>query len=463
MKLTLSEIEEQLRGGHEIPSAENTEVQSIRTDSRLVKKGDLFFCLEGNNLDGHNFALSALKSGACAVVVSQLRPELEGKPAIMVKDTVQALGKLATYWRLRSQAKVIAVTGSAGKTTVKEMLAHVLSTKYSVHKNFMNMNNQIGLPISMLEADGNEDFWVIELGISNPGDMDELGHIAMPDMAVIHNIGPAHIEGLGSIENIAKAKASLFKYLRPGGRALCSKDYPLLLDAAKEIVSRPIVFSAKDNTAPFHCKLTEALPDGTGKFLLTAEGETAEILLPTCGSHFAENSAAVACAASQLGFTVQETAEALNNVELPRQRFCCQKKGLWTLIDDTYNANPLSMKKAIETANQIAGDRPLVLVLGDMLELGDEAARAHTELGKNIAKAAPEATFFYGRHYEDVAASTNGSTLVPVNNPAEFITGIKELGLCDAVVLFKGSRSCHMEEYHAALVNELNNENAGAF
>ncbi len=462
MKLTLREIEEQLRGGHEIPSAESTEVNRIRTDSRLVKKGDVFFCLEGDNFDGHNFALSALESGACAVVVSQFLPELEGKPAIMVKDTVRALGRLAAYWRLRSQAKMVTVTGSAGKTTVKEMLAHVLSTKYTVHKNFMNLNNQIGLPMSMLEATGEEDFWVMELGISLPGDMDELGPVAMPDMAVVHNIGPAHLQGLGSIENVAKAKASIFKYLRPGGQALCCRDHELLLDAAKELVPMPVEFSSRDESAPFHCRLIEALPDGNGRFLLKAGSRTAETLLPTCGSHFAENAAAVTCAATQLGFTVDEIAEALKSIELPKQRFCCQKKGKWTLIDDTYNANPLSMKKAIETARSIAGDRPLVLVLGDMLELGDEAAQAHVELGGVIADTAPEATFYYGRHYDDVASSTNGSTLVPVNNPAEFITGIRELGLCDAVVLFKGSRSCRMEEYHSALANELNKENVGA-
>jgi UDP-N-acetylmuramoyl-tripeptide--D-alanyl-D-alanine ligase len=462
LKLTLSEIEEQLRGGHEIPSAETTEVTQIRIDSRLVKKGDVFFCLEGENFDGHNFALSALESGASAVVVSKFMPELEDKPAIMVKNTVHALGLLAAYWRSRSKAEVIAVTGSAGKTTVKEMLSQVLSEKYSVHKNFMNMNNQIGLPCSMLEASGEEDFWVVELGISHPGDMAELGSVAQPDIAVVHNIGPAHIEGLGSLENIAREKASIFKYLQPNGEALCCKDYELLLNAAKEIVPEPVTFSSQDSSADYYCTLLEVLPDGRGKFLLNIKGESAEITLPGCGSHLAEDAAAVACAVSKAGFSPAETFKALETVTLPRQRFCCSNKGRWTLIDDTYNANPLSMKKAIETARTMADSRPFVLVLGDMLELGGDAVRAHVDLGKQIAQAAPEATFFFGRHYDDVASTTNGSTLVPVNTPSEFITGIRELGLCDAVVLFKGSRSCHMEEYHAALSNELNKETSGA-
>lgn len=462
MKLTLSEIEEQLRGGHEIPSAEKTEVKAIRTDSRLVKTGDVFFCLEGDNFDGHNFALSALENGASAVVVSRFMPELEDKPAIMVKNTIQALGRLAAYWRLKSRAKMIAVTGSAGKTTVKEMIAHVLSTKYSVHKNFMNLNNQIGLPMSMLSATGEEDFWVMELGISHRGDMDELGTVALPDMAVIHNIGPAHLEGLGCMENVATEKAALFRYLRQDGQALCCKDHLLLLNAARNLVSNPVLFSSQDDSEDYFCSLLESLPDGRGRFLIKVKEKSAETILPSCGEHFSENTAAVICAASNLGFSIDEIAEALKTVELPKQRFSCQTKGNWTLIDDTYNANPLSMKRAIETARSIAENRPFVLVLGDMLELGEEASHAHAELGKEIAKAAPEATFFFGRHYDDVASTTNGSTLVPVNTPAEFITGIKELGLCDAVILFKGSRSCHMEDYHAALNNELNKEIEGA-
>lgn len=184
--------------------------------------------------------------------------------------------------------------------------------------------------------------------------------------------------------------------------------------------------------------------------------------LPTCGSHFAENAAAVTCAAHILGMEITEIAERLASVELPRQRFHCHACGEWTLIDDSYNANPLSMHKAIDTAKRIAGERPLVLVLGDMLELGEEAGCAHCDLGSKIASIKPEATFYYGAHYSEVASSTNGSTLVPVNKPSEFLNGIHELGLSDAVVLFKGSRSCRMEEYFHALNNKINGETGGS-
>ncbi|SDK31561.1 UDP-N-acetylmuramoyl-tripeptide--D-alanyl-D-alanine ligase [Maridesulfovibrio ferrireducens] len=460
MKLTLCELEKQLRGGSEIPCAEDTEITAVRIDSRLVRKGDVFFCVDGANYDGHNFAAAALKAGAVAVVTSQHMPELDGKPVIMVRNTVAALGKLAAYWRTRSKAKMIAVTGSAGKTTVKEMLAHVIAGKHSVHKNFMNLNNQIGLPMSMLEATGDEDFWVMELGISLLGDMAELGPVAMPDMAIIHNIGPAHLEGLGSMENVAASKASLFKYLQPDGKGLCCKDHTLLWNAASEL-TEPISFSSQDKRAFYYSELLETLPDGTGRFLIKAGNETAETILPTCGSHFAENAAAVTCAASLLGFNLQEIADRLNTVQLPKQRFHCHALGKWTLIDDSYNANPLSMNKAIDTAKQIAKERPLVLVLGDMLELGDDAVEAHRELGKKIAAIKPDVTFYYGKHYDDVASSTNGSTFVPVNKPSEFLNGIHELGLNDAVVLFKGSRSCRMENYFHALNNEVTGETGG--
>ncbi|WP_031480766.1 UDP-N-acetylmuramoyl-tripeptide--D-alanyl-D-alanine ligase [Maridesulfovibrio frigidus] len=460
MKLTISELEEQLKGGSDFPNAKDTQISAVRIDSRLVGKGDVFFCIEGDNYDGHNFADQALKAGAAAVVASQFLPELEDKPVIMVRNTVQALGKLAAYWRTRAKAKMIAVTGSAGKTTVKEMLAHVLGGQYSVHKNFMNLNNQIGLPMSMLAATGDEDFWVMELGISLPGDMDELGVIAEPDMAIIHNIGPAHLEGLGSMENVACAKASLFNYIQPGGRALCCKDHEQLWNAASEITN-PTPFSSEDSSAPYFSELLEAMPDGKGRFLLKAEDAKAETLLPTCGSHFAENAAAVTCAASLLGLGLEEIADRLKTVELPKQRFHCHTHGKWTLIDDTYNANPLSMNKAIDTANQISGERPLVLVLGDMLELGDDAAKAHCELGEKIAAIKPDVTFYFGSHYDDVASTTNGSTFVPVRQPSEFLNGMHELRLNNAVVLFKGSRSCRMENYFHALNNEVTGETGG--
>ncbi len=447
-------------GSSDLPSAADIEIAAVRIDSRLVKKGDVFFCIEGENFDGHNFARQALEAGAVAVVVSQFIPELEGKPAIMVRDTVQALGRVAAYWRLKSNARMIAVTGSAGKTTVKEMLAHVLSGSGLVHKNFMNLNNQLGLPLSMLEATGEETYWVMELGISLPHDMGELGPIAQPDMAIIHNIGPAHLEGLGSLENVAAHKASLFKYIRPDGKALCCKDHELLWNAASAI-TEPVAFSSQDEDAEYYSTMLHTLPDGSGRFLIKAGDETAEVILPTCGSHFAENAAAVTCAAHQLGMGLTEIAERLKTVELPKQRFHCHTHGEWTLIDDSYNANPLSMSRAIDTAKNIAGERPLVLVLGDMLELGDEAGCAHCDLGSKIAETKPAATFYHGMHYAEVASQTNGCTLVPVKKPIEFLNGIHELGLNDAVVLFKGSRSCHMEEYFHVLSNEINGESGG--
>ncbi|WP_320173090.1 UDP-N-acetylmuramoyl-tripeptide--D-alanyl-D-alanine ligase [Maridesulfovibrio sp.] len=460
MKLTLCELEEQLMGSSDLPSAADIQIAAVRIDSRLVKKGDVFFCIEGENFDGHNFVQQAFDAGAVAVVVSQFMPEFEGKPTIMVKDTVQALGRVAAYWRMKSNARMIAVTGSAGKTTVKEMLAHVLSGSGSVHKNFMNLNNQLGLPLSMLEATGEETYWVMELGISLPHDMSELGPIAQPDMAIVHNIGPAHLEGLGSLENVADQKSSLFKYIRPEGVALCCKDHELLWNAANKI-SKPVPFSSQDENAEYYSTLLHTLPDGSGRFLIKAGDETAEVILPTCGSHFAENAAAVTCAAHQLGIELTEIAERLATVELPKQRFHCHTHGKWTLIDDSYNANPLSMSRAIETAKRIADDRPLVLVLGDMLELGEEAGCAHCDLGSKIAETRPEATFYHGKHYSEVASQTNGSTLVPVKQPIEFLNGIHELGLSDAVVLFKGSRSCHMEDYFYALNNDINGENEG--
>lgn len=241
MNLTLADVARCLSGMAE-EGYEKTVINSVQTDSRTVDKGDLFVCIDGDNFDGHEFAAKAIKAGAVAVVVSRIIDAVD-VPTIMVRNTTEALGKLAACWRDMCGAQLIAVTGTAGKTTVKEMLAAVASQKFNVAKNYRNFNNQIGLPISMLKATVEQDLWIMELGISRQGDMEELAPIASPDIAVITNIGPGHLEGLGNEAGVAQAKTAMLKYLRQSGSAIISRDYPLLWDAAREIVDAPIGFS----------------------------------------------------------------------------------------------------------------------------------------------------------------------------------------------------------------------------
>lgn len=462
MNLTLADVERCLSGMAE-EGHDTITINSVQTDSRTVSKGDLFFCIEGENFDGHEFANQAVKKGAAAIITSQ-RVEVDA-PTIMVRDTTMALGKLAACWRDMCGAKLIAVTGTAGKTTVKEMLYAVVSRKFTTAKNYRNFNNQIGLPMSMLKSSCDQEIWIMELGISVKGDMEELAPIASPDIAVITNVGPGHLEGLGNEAGVALAKTTLLKYLRQGGSAIIGRDYPLLWDAACGIVPSPIGFSSDttSNTSSIASFLggSEAR-EGWGRFRLqTSEGD-GEFDAPFCGAHYAENLACVAAVAKELGISREDVIEGVQSIAADSQRFCCKISGDALVIDDTYNANPLSMARSIQTAAEMAGDRPLVLVLGDMRELGDEAVQRHEELGQLVKDIAPAAVFYKGDHCGDVICGLQGGPKpVRVTGADDFLKAWRDMGMTGAVVLVKGSRSLQMETIANALCKELGSGNGG--
>ncbi|MDP3427946.1 MAG: UDP-N-acetylmuramoyl-tripeptide--D-alanyl-D-alanine ligase, partial [Humidesulfovibrio sp.] len=361
MNMTLDAIARALTGAG-LPETERTEgsrvVANVRTDSREVQPGDLFVCLKGERFDAHDFAAQVAQAGAAALVAA--RP-LEGIscPVLLVDDTQLALGRLARAWRDATTAKVAAITGTAGKTTAKELLAqtlaHPLGGGLCVAKNHKNFNNQVGLPLSMLAAHGSEDAWVMEVGISKAHDMAELGVIIAPDLALVLNVGPAHLDGLGSLAGVAKAKAALLSHVRPGGLGLCSMDYPELWTEALAALPGVIGFSTQNSFATYYARFEEALPGGRGLYEIIVDGQAFWAELPACGAHFAENAAAVAGVCHLLGLTPEQTVAGLACATLPDQRFHCHEAGDWCLVDDSYNANPLSMRRSLEAARLLAG------------------------------------------------------------------------------------------------------------
>lgn len=458
---TLRDIEIALYGESQSRSKQDLIIRGVCTDSRSVSAGDIFFCIEGDNFDGHAFARQAVSNGAAVVVAARFMPEIDDRPVLMVPDTTVALGMLAAFHRSRTQAQVVAVTGSSGKTTVKELLAGMVAVDKRVSKNAGNLNNQIGLPQSIFRADPMADVWVLELGISKPHDMDELGRIATPDMAVIHNIGPAHLEGLGDLAGVARAKASLLRYLSPIGTAMVNKDYELLWREAVTIRPDAVAFSTRDQSCDFHCALLETTPQGKGRFHLKTPAMEADMVLPVCGAHHAENLAAAAAVAHHLCLSAQALLRGATDMRTMKQRFVCHQTGKVTLIDDTYNANPKSMASSMQTAHDMAAGMPLVLVLGDMKELGEHAVAAHEELGREARKLAPLALLFKGEHACDVARGygRNGTELIEIRTPAETACRVSNLQLESGVVLVKGSRSCRMEEHAQILTRKLAQQN----
>lgn len=456
MELTLADIAAVTGAYGDTESTSELMLAGVSTDSRTVEPGQLFVCLRGERFDGHAFAVEAVAKGAAVVLAERPLPEVMGMAAVLVvPDSLAALARLAGYWRSLSQARVAAVTGSAGKTTVKELLAAALAENGATAKNYGNLNNQIGAPRTILGCSGRERFWVLELGISRKGDMEELGAMVRPDLAVIHNIGPAHLEGLGDLAGVARAKASLLRFLAPGGEAVVSMDHPLLWQEARTIVEKPVGFSCKGRRAAYTARILGRGADGKTRFALDLDGEPLETALPVLGAHFAENVLAAAAAAHRLGATPEQIGRGLARVELPAGRFACIQAGAYCLIDDSYNSNPLSMRAALDAAREVAGEKPLVLVLGEMRELGLAAAGEHRALGRAVAASRAQALFWRGGFARDVEQGLgNGSwdgVFAAVDSPAELLSRLDAMGLAGAVVLVKASRSVGLDRFAAAI------------
>ena len=423
-------------------------------------------------MDGHDFAAAAVGQGAAAVLAAGSLPGIN-VPVLVVPDTVKALGQLAGLWRDRTKARVVAVTGTAGKTTLKEVLAQVLSLGGKTARNAMNHNNQIGMPRAVLGTDGDEKFWVMEAGISQQGDMDDLGSVLRPDIAVVLNAGTGHTEGLGE-KGVAWHKARLLKYLAKGGKGLVCADYPDLVREARATGTDICFFSGSGRDAEFRAVYAGAAPapqgaavtpsDAYGLYRLWVGGREFDVTAPFRGAYGSENVVAVAAVAHLLGLDLQAIRQGLAQARMPGQRFNQVQAGSWLLIDDTYNANPLSMGRMLDAAAERAAGRPFVAVLGAMLELGSQAAMEHEALGRRLAGLNPSAIVWKGLHAEDVR---KGLTLAGYAGPWQVVTDagefmktwqtLQDYGLenkaakSGGVVLFKGSRSNRLETLVAAL------------
>ncbi|MTJ92476.1 MAG: UDP-N-acetylmuramoylalanyl-D-glutamyl-2, 6-diaminopimelate--D-alanyl-D-alanine ligase [Desulfovibrio sp.] len=439
------------------------------TDSREAAPGALFVCIPGSRVDGHDFVPAAVSLGASAVLASKPLPDA-GVPVLLVEDTVKALGSIAALWRDKTRAKVVGVTGTAGKTTLKEVLAQVLAVRGKTARNALNNNNQIGMPRAMLTTDGDEDFWVMEAGISHEGDMEELSAVLRPDIGVILNVGAGHTEGLGK-KGVAWHKSRLLTNLAPGGIGLVCADYPDLVRDARATGAELHFFSATGRAVEYRASYAGPAPaaadsaapvapdapdDRRGLYHLWLDGTRCVVTAPFRGEYGAENVIAVAAVAHQLGLSNAEIAQGLTQSSLPVQRFNQTRVGQWLLIDDTYNANPLSMRRMLDAAAERAAGRLFVPVLGEMLELGSQAAEEHEALGRHVADLKPAAIFWKGGHGEDIRAGlTRGGYTGPwfeVYDAAAFASewaqlskGVFAAHKTGGVALFKGSRGNRLE------------------
>lgn len=443
--------------GKLLKGKEELECQGISTDSRKLKKGELFVALKGERFDGHDFIPQAIKKGAAGVVVKRGFPILEiNTPPkdffiIQVKDCLKALGDLAHFLRKKSDVKVIAITGSNGKTTTKEMTALVLKEHFEhVLKSEGNMNNLIGLPLSLLHLTPETKVAVLEMGMNHPGEIRRLAEIACPDIGLITNIGPAHLEGLGSLPNIQKAKGELFKMLKGDNFALVNYDDPLIKEIAQDCKAKRITFGLHKG-AEVSGKDIRFFKDGSVNFKLITSTDEVVIKLKAYGIHHVYNALAAAATGIVLGVKLSEISRGLSRFSplKGRSQIIELNNGIM-LIDETYNANPVSMEIALKTLNALKGKGRGVAVLGDMLELGIASKFYHKKIGRVAAKTGTDYLVLLGEFAPLVAqgASASGFTAERIfigKDCKEIAFYLKCLLNKGDWVLIKGSRGMQME------------------
>ena len=373
MKLTVKKILE-ITKGQLITGDENLEIESYSKDTRTIKKNDCYIGIIGETFDGNLFWEDAKEKGACACLLDSFEGKIEEKDPftiILVSDTIAAIQALAHYVRIESHAKVVAITGSAGKTSTKDMIASVLKEKYKILKTPGNLNGQIGLPLNIL-AYKDEPVWVLEMGMNDFGQLKELSSIASPDVAVITNIGTAHIGILGSRENILKAKLEILEGMNDKGVLVLNGDNDLLktvktdlkqvtfgLESGNDIVATDIKMESEKTI----CKI-----------------ENNEIEIPVMGEVFVYNALAAYAVGKLFSLTPEEIKNGIASFQMSNNRMNTIKTTKFTIINDTYNANPDSVKSAIKTLGTFKNRK--VAILGDMLELGENEKKYHQEIGE---------------------------------------------------------------------------------
>ena len=428
----------------------------VGTDSRAIKKGQLFVALKGENFDGNHYAAQSLEAGASAVLVSSGSND---GPALLVKDTRLALGKLAAHWRAKFDMPVVAITGSNGKTTVKEMLANILKVATHNEAGVLatqgNLNNDIGLPLTMLELRNQHQYAVLEMGMNHSGELSYLTHLAKPNIALVNNAGSAHIGELGSLDAIAKAKGEIFEGLALGGTAVINAD-----DAYADLWKR-LSSHYKQITFGIHAdadvKATyQLLPTGC-VIDLNASAGSVEFTLPAPGLHNVYNALAAASAALALNVSLSDIADGLSGFSGAKGRLQAKQGfGGAKLIDDTYNANPMSMKAAIDVLKGVNGKR--VFVMGDMAELGFDAPNMHADIGQYAKDTGVENFFALGTLTQS-AVSAFGENAAHFESVDDLADALKKIMSPEVTVLVKGSRSMRMERVVNAI--ELTQKNNG--
>ncbi|MFW6081689.1 MAG: UDP-N-acetylmuramoyl-tripeptide--D-alanyl-D-alanine ligase, partial [Desulfosalsimonas sp.] len=455
-------------GGEIITAADGAIFSGVAIDSRKIRPAEIFVAIAGQRYDGHDFLSGVVDAGVRCVIVQQNRVNVlpisqwrTGKVAcIAVDDTVSALGAMAAYQRSRAGIVVAAVTGSNGKTTTKEMTAAVLGRRYKVLATPGNFNNEIGLPLTLLQLRADHQAAVVELGMNHPGEIRRLSAICRPDIGVITNIGPAHLAGLGSIDAVAEAKSEILENINPGGTAVINADD----DYGQWLASRTdrrVVFYGCNRTAEIRAEEIEQVEKGVC-FKLVLPGESVNVTLGVRWRFMVYNALAAAAVGYLMDVAPENISAGLAEFRPVSGRMAVYRTSAGAyIIDDTYNANPGSMKTAIASLAALSDRKRGILVAGDMLELGDAAAEMHEDIGRQAAGAGINRLYLAGEFASRVAFGARSAGMkggdVFVGAKEDIVKDLEQRLEPGDWILVKGSRSTGMDEIVARLTVDASN------
>ncbi|WP_421382841.1 UDP-N-acetylmuramoyl-tripeptide--D-alanyl-D-alanine ligase [Bacillus salacetis] len=450
IKKSLGELAQMINVENDLSAFQDVTIQGVSIDSRKIEKGNLFIPFKGEKVDGHKFVEGAIKSGAAASLWEKDVPNPpEGLPIIIVEDSLQALQNLSTAYRHELGIKVVGITGSNGKTTTKDMVANLLSLKYKVQKTQGNFNSHIGLPLTILDLEKDTEVAVLEMGMSGFGEIEQLSTIALPDAAVITNIGESHLQDLGSREGIAKAKLEIISGLREEGLFVYYGEEPLLNERIdKDWPFRVETFGkGTENTLyPLEVKTT----DSGSVFRVNAEPDT-EVVLPVLGEHNVMNALASMLIAKELGVDYKEMPQAFQQLKLTKMRMeMMEGKHGEKILNDAYNASPTSMRAAIGLLSGLEGYSKKILVAGDMLELGPNEEAYHYEVGQEVQKGKVDLVFTYGdlakNTAKGAAENIGEENVFSFDDKQQLTEKLESILQGNEVILFKASRGMELEE-----------------
>jgi UDP-N-acetylmuramoyl-tripeptide--D-alanyl-D-alanine ligase len=423
-------------------------IERISTDSRTIKRGELFVALRGENFDGHNFIEAVAKSGAAGAIVDLNWPAKVPQDFALIRanDTLQAYQQLAANYRKSLALRVVAITGSNGKTSTKDFAAAVLARRFRVTKTQGNFNNHVGLPRTILEATARDEVAVWEIGMNHPGEIAALAKIAAPDVGIVTNIGVAHIEFMGSRERIAEEKGALAEAVPVEGTVILNADDPFTRSIASRTRGKVVLAGSTAGTI----RASEVNQSGSGTdFTILEGGHRCRAQLPVPGLHMVQNALLAVAAGRVFGLSLEECAAGLIAAPLTKARLQVKEAHGVQFLDDSYNANPDSMKAALRTLVELDAQGQRIAVLGEMRELGEESESGHREVGETAATLKVDYLIAIGNVARTIAEEArraglqNSSTVASTAEAAELLAELAKPG---DLVLIKGSRLARTEQ-----------------